>query len=133
MVLERSEARAAEARELGYLCIHGDATDEAALKAAGHRAGAGAGHRAAGRRANVFITLSARSLNPDLQIIARGEVPSTESKLLQAGADKVVLPTHIGAERIAELMLYRGRRASSGLERAPGFDCCATSGWTWKW
>src|SRR5476649_465852 len=56
--------------------------------------------------ANVFITLSARSLNPVLEIIARGEAPSTESKLIQAGANKVVLPTHIGAERIAEMILF---------------------------
>jgi voltage-gated potassium channel len=55
---------------------------------------------------NVFITLSARSLNPRLEIIARGEMPTTESKLIHAGADKVVLPTHIGAERIAEMILY---------------------------
>ena len=54
----------------------------------------------------MFITLSARSLNPALHIIARGEAPSTESKLLQAGADKVVMPTHIGAERIAEMILF---------------------------
>ena len=57
--------------------------------------------------ANVFITLSARSLNKDLTIIARGEIPSTERKLIQAGANRVVLPTHIGAERIAELLLFR--------------------------
>ena len=57
--------------------------------------------------ANVFITLSARSLNKALQIIARGEIPSTESKLIQAGADRVVLPAHIGAERIAELILFK--------------------------
>jgi Trk K+ transport system NAD-binding subunit len=56
--------------------------------------------------ANVFITLSARSLNATLTIIARGEESSTESKLLQAGANRVVLPTHIGAERVAELILY---------------------------
>jgi voltage-gated potassium channel len=56
--------------------------------------------------ANVFITLSGRSLNPVLQIIARGELPSTEKKLLQAGANTVVLPAHIGAERIAEMILY---------------------------
>jgi voltage-gated potassium channel len=54
----------------------------------------------------VFITLSARSMNPELEIIARGEVPSTESKLIHAGANQVVMPTHIGAERIAELILY---------------------------
>ena len=47
-----------------------------------------------------------RSLNRSIEIIARGEVPSTEKKLRHAGADKVVLPTHIGAERIAEMILY---------------------------
>ena len=41
-----------------------------------------------------------------LQIIARGEAPTTEGKLRHAGADRVVLPTHIGAERIAEMILY---------------------------
>jgi voltage-gated potassium channel len=55
---------------------------------------------------NVFITLSARSLNKSIQIIARGEAPSTEKKLLQAGANAVVLPTHIGAEQIASLILF---------------------------
>jgi len=55
--------------------------------------------------ANVFITLSARALNPRLDIIARGEDPATESKLRQAGANQVVLPAHIGAERVAEIIL----------------------------
>jgi Trk K+ transport system NAD-binding subunit len=72
---------------------------------------------------NVFITLSARALNPELLIVARGELPSTESKLLQAGADKVVLPTHIGAERIAELLLYQeSARFIEGLEKSHGFQ-----------
>ena len=57
--------------------------------------------------ANVFITLSARSLNKNLLIIARGELPSTERKLVQAGADRVVLPAHIGAERMAEMLLFK--------------------------
>jgi hypothetical protein len=50
--------------------------------------------------------LSARNLNPSIEIIARGDAVSTERKLLHAGADKVVLPTHIGAERIAEIILF---------------------------
>ena len=55
--------------------------------------------------------------------MARGELASTESKLLQAGADKVVLPTHIGAERIAELLLYEeSARIIEGLERSHGFQ-----------
>ena len=56
--------------------------------------------------ANVFITLSAGA-NSGLTIIARGELPSTESKLIHAGADRVVLPARIGAERMAELLLYK--------------------------
>ncbi len=56
--------------------------------------------------ANVFITLSARSLNAKIEIIARGDAVSTERKLFHAGATKVVLPTHIGAERIAEILLF---------------------------
>lgn len=72
---------------------------------------------------NVFITLSARALNPNLSIVARGELSSTESKLLQAGADKVVLPTHIGAERIAEVILCEeSARFIEGLERSHGFQ-----------
>ena len=73
--------------------------------------------------ANVFITLSARSLNPSLEIIARGELPSTESKLMQAGANKVVLPTHIGAERMAEMILYQETaRFIRGSERMRDFE-----------
>jgi len=73
--------------------------------------------------ANVFITLSARSLNPELEIIARGELPNTESKLLHAGATKVVVPTHIGAERIAELILYQETaRFIRGSERMRDFE-----------
>jgi voltage-gated potassium channel Kch len=107
VILERSEARVEDARAQGYLSLQGDATDEAVLERAGiHRARALA-TVLPDDAANVFITLSARSLNKKLFIIARGEIPSTESKLVQAGADRVVLPAHIGAERIAEMLLFK--------------------------
>jgi voltage-gated potassium channel len=107
VVLEQAEAAIAMARDLGYLFIQADATDEEALLAAGIMHARTLATVLSNDAANVFITLSARSLNPRLEIIARGELPSTESKLLQAGANKVVLPAHIGAERIAELILYQ--------------------------
>lgn len=106
LVLDRSEARVAEAQSLGYLALHVDAADEAGLKSAGVAKARVLATVLPDDAANVFITLSARSLNPKLTIIARGEQPSTESKLIYAGADKVVLPTHIGAERIAEMILH---------------------------
>jgi voltage-gated potassium channel len=52
----------------------------------------------------VFITLTSRNLNRELQIIARGEYQTTEKKLLQAGANRVVLPAAIGALRMAAMI-----------------------------
>lgn len=106
VVLEQNENLAQHVRDLGYLCLVGDATDESSLREAGISRARTLASVLPNDAANVFITLSARSLNPEIEIIARGEVPSTESKLLQAGANKVVLPTHIGAERIAEMILF---------------------------
>jgi voltage-gated potassium channel len=123
VILEENEARATEAREKGYLCIHGDAASEPVLLAAGVMRAHALATVLSNDAVNVFITLSARALNPDMTIVARGELASTENKLLQAGADKVVLPTHIGAERITELLLYEeSARFIEGLERSHGFQ-----------
>lgn len=106
IVVERSAERIAEADALGYLTLAADATDEASLRQAGIERARVLATVLPDDATNVFITLSARNLNPRLEIIARGELPTTESKLIHAGADKVVLPTHIGAERIAEMIIY---------------------------
>ena len=108
ILLERNPARIAEAESAGLLVLKADATDEASLKAAGIERARVLATVLPDDALNVFITLSARNLNPRMEIIARGEHPSTEGKLIHAGADKVVLPTHIGAERIAEMILYPG-------------------------
>ena len=108
VILEANPERFAEARDLGYLCLQADATEEEALKQAGVLRARALATVVPADAINVFITLSARGLNSGLQIIARGESPSTEKKLLQAGADNVVLPTHIGAETVASLILYPG-------------------------
>ena len=106
IVLDNNAARVAEAQDRGFLSVVADATEEAALREAGIERARALVTVLPSDAANVFITLSARSLNASLEIIARGEAPSTERKLLHAGANRVVLPTHIGAERIAEMILY---------------------------
>jgi voltage-gated potassium channel len=123
IVIEANDAAVAQARSLGYLCIHADAASETALQDAHIEHARALATVLSNDAANVFITLSARSLNPELEIIARGEVPSTEMKLLQAGANKVVLPTHIGAERIAEMLLYQETaRFIRGSDRMRDFE-----------
>ena len=106
VVVERSAERAAAARDLGYLTLEGDAADEVVLGLAGIVRARCLATVLPDDAANVFITLSARSLNRALTIVSRGEAPTTERKLIHAGADHVVLPAYIGAERIAEIVLY---------------------------
>ena len=106
VVLEQNERRIADARAAGHLVIQGDATSETALQDAGILRARALASVLPNDAANVFITLSARSLNSKIEIIARGDAISTERKLIHAGANKVVLPTHIGAERIAEMLLF---------------------------
>jgi trk system potassium uptake protein TrkA/voltage-gated potassium channel len=108
VILEPSPQRYAEAKEAGYPCLQADATEEDSLRRAGIVRARALATVVPSDAINVFITLNARSLNRSLQIIARGETPSTERKLLQAGADAVVLPTHIGAEQVASIILYPG-------------------------
>ena len=57
-------------------------------------------------------------MNPDVTIIARGENPRTEKKLLGSGANKVVLPTAIGAKKVAQLIIRP--TAENMLEQDPG-------------
>jgi voltage-gated potassium channel len=54
---------------------------------------------------NVFVALSARALNPRLKIIARASQKTSESKLLSAGADSVVMPDEIGGSHMAKLVV----------------------------
>ncbi len=106
VVIEANAERAQEVREMGFLCLHADAADEQALEQAGIQHARAVAAVVPSDAANIFITLSARGLNPTVQIIARGVQPSTEKKLLQAGANSVVMPTHIGAEQVASLILF---------------------------
>ncbi len=117
VIVERGDGRMTAARELGFLSLQGDATDEDVLRLAGISRARALATVLPDDAANVFITLSARSLNRELTIIARGEAASTEGKLIQAGADRVVLPTRIGAERMAELLLYQNvAKVLSGIK-----------------
>jgi voltage-gated potassium channel len=114
VIVDRSPERVAEAKESGWLTLQGEATEEAFLRLAGIARARVLATVLPDDAANVFITLSARNINPGIQIIARGEVPSTERKLLQAGANRVVLPAHIGADRIAYLILHPNAREILG-------------------
>jgi len=104
VVIDPNTDRLREAEAKGYLVLIGDATDEQTLTLAGIMRARVLACVLPDDTMNVFITLTARELNAELEIIARGEYPSTERKLLRAGANKVVLPAAIGAAKISQLI-----------------------------
>ena len=104
VIIERQEVRVAKAESMGYLAELGNATDENLLISVGITRARVLATVLPDDAANVFITLTARGLNPSLIILARGELPTTEKKLKLAGADKVVLPAIISGMRMASLI-----------------------------
>ncbi|BHH85640.1 potassium channel family protein [Desulforhopalus sp. 52FAK] len=104
VVLEQEEERVAtlEAENILYLCR--DATSDEALLEAGLERAIGLVTAVSSDANNVFISLSAKGLRPDIFILARASDESNESKLLRAGATKVVCPYQIGGKRMAEIL-----------------------------
>ncbi|MEA5451514.1 potassium channel protein [Leptolyngbya sp. CCNP1308] len=106
IIVDSDPERVTLAQEQGYLMHQGNATDETALEAAGIHRAKSLATVLPNDAANVFITLTAREMNPALMILARGEMPSTEKKLRLAGANHVVLPASISALRMAHLISH---------------------------
>lgn len=100
-----AEKVAALGRELNVPFIVGDATEEPILRAAGIERAAGLLAALGNDHDNLFLVLTARSINPNLRIIARGNHPSVVDKMLKAGADEVVLPETTGGLRMVSLMV----------------------------
>jgi voltage-gated potassium channel len=105
IVIEEDTAICQQLEDSGYLYVHGDSTRDEILLQAGIRQAKGLITAVTSDSANVYITLSARGLNPDLFILARASEEGSEIKLKRAGANKVVSPYTIGASRMAHAML----------------------------
>jgi len=105
VVVENNPELCEKLLEDGIFFIQGDATDDDTLIKAGITRANGLITAVTSDTANVYITLTARGLNPDLFILARSGEKSTEKKLIRAGANKVVSPYTIGANRMAQAIL----------------------------
>jgi voltage-gated potassium channel len=92
----------------GIPILIGDATTEESLKAAGIERASGVIAAISSDAGNVFITLSARELNPNCPIVARAENPNAAKKLKLVGATSVVTPYQLGGKRLAQAFLRPG-------------------------
>ncbi len=104
VIVDSRPERLAPAEEAGWWVVLGDATTEETLETAGVARARALATVLPNDALNVFITLTARGVNPGLRVIARAEDPASEKKLIRSGADRVVLPARIGAGKIASLI-----------------------------
>ncbi len=88
-----------------YPALIGDVTDDEVLRRAGLMRARALVAAINTDAENVYVTLSARALRPDLVIVARARTEESEPKLLRAGATRVVNPQRIGGQRIAAAAL----------------------------
>lgn len=105
LVIEREPGLARDLEEQGVLVLHGDATSEGTLTAAGITRAAGLVTALPEDAINLYVVISARDLAPNLPIVARAEGEQAEKRLLRAGATRVISPNRIGGRAMAQALL----------------------------
>jgi voltage-gated potassium channel len=106
VVIENDAKEITNIEAEGYLALPGEAADDEILITAGIKEARGLIAVVSTDADNVFITLTARGLNPGLFILARSSgTPGSDTKLIRAGASKVISPYYIGARRMAQLIV----------------------------
>ena len=106
VVVDSEPAIRALAQGAGLSFILGDATEDAVLLQAGLERARSIIACADSDAANVFITLTARVLRPDITIVSRAAREDSETKLRRAGADRVISPYKASGTEMARLALH---------------------------
>ena len=104
VIVEKDAGLESAIRDSNLPYMIADATEDETLDRAGLRRARALVIALPNDADNVFLTLTVRSLQPDLEIIARAEHPSTEGKLKRAGATRVVCPQATGAKNVADIL-----------------------------
>jgi voltage-gated potassium channel len=105
VVVDRDLAEVKEAEEKGFMVVHGDPTEERSLLKAGILKAKSVIIVPGSEVDSLYIVLSARSLNPDVYIIARAGREEGVAKIKKAGANKVTMPEQIAGYHMATMAL----------------------------
>ena len=105
VIVERQTELVAKIREkTNYMVIEGDAVDDNIFLTLNTKAARGLVTTLPNDADNVFVVLSAKEINPNLNVIARASIDSSETKLKRAGASHVILPEKIGGIHMASII-----------------------------
>lgn len=105
VVVESSREIADSAIADGCLTVHGDATTDEALKEAGIKTSRALIAALGSDADNLYVTLSAKGIRPDVYVVARVFNEESEAKLKRAGADRTMSPYRVFGRRLATLTL----------------------------
>lgn len=106
VVIEFEQDKIEQVKEYSsVIAFQGDATSDETLEKAGISRAKGLVASLNNDANNLYVVLSARQLNPNLQIVARAITHDSHEKLIRAGADKTVSPNEIGGHRMASMLL----------------------------
>lgn len=106
VVIEPLKEKIEKLSALGnILFVHGDPTEDNILIQAGIEKAKGILLSLPSDEANLFVTISARSLNPDIRIVTKGMDVKSHKKIFKAGSDAVVSPSFIGGMRMVSEMI----------------------------
>jgi len=105
IVVDTNSERVEHAWELGYVAVVGNAAKEDMLKQAGIEQSQALIACVNSDAENVFIILTARSLNTGIQIIARANYEDSEPKMKRAGANRTIVPYDISGKRMVTMLM----------------------------
>jgi len=105
VVIDTSDPARLLAAERGYLFIQGDSTTDEVLQQAGVERARGLIVTTDNDATNMYVVMSARLLNPTLNIVSRAVDQKSVAKLVRAGANQAINPYAIGGRRLAHLIL----------------------------
>lgn len=105
VVVESNAEKVQRLKALDVPVVAGDATTEAALRSAGIERARGLVACLNDDAHNVYTVLTARSLNPELFIVARAGEEGAEARIMRAGANRVVSPYRHGGMRLAHVLM----------------------------
>ena len=105
VVIDHSEERVERAIKKGMLAVLADATRDEALRDVGIDRARGLIATLASDADNLFVVLSAKSLNSKLHLSGRVDEEASEQKMRRAGADFVFAPYSSTGHRMAQALL----------------------------
>jgi voltage-gated potassium channel len=105
IVIDINDEAVSNANNDGYLYLQGNASSDEIIKEAGIDRAKGLIATMGSDADNIYVTLSAREMRPDIFIIARAFAEESESKLKRAGANRTILPQRLGGRRMAMLAI----------------------------